>query len=101
MKTNRELPTEDQTPSGRSGEPTPRHHWRSIEEREGSAELREALEREFPAGAAELSDGIGRRSFIQLLGASLAVSAVGASTPPPPRPRLPYTPPPPPPTPRN
>ncbi|HXN42228.1 MAG TPA: TAT-variant-translocated molybdopterin oxidoreductase [Myxococcaceae bacterium] len=91
MKTNRELPTEHQTPSGGSGEPTPKHYWRSIEEREGSAELREALEREFPAGAAELSDGIGRRSFIQLLGASLAVSAVGACTRAPAERILPYT----------
>ena len=91
MKTNREPSTEHQTPPDGSGEPTARQYWRSIEEREGSAKLHEALEREFPAGAAELSDGIGRRSFIQLLGASLAVSAAGACTRAPPERILPYT----------
>jgi len=77
--------------SGSWPEPSGERQWRSIEEREGSAELRAALEREFPAGAAELSDGIDRRSFIQLLGASLAASAVGACTSAPAERILPYT----------
>ena len=49
-------------PKGKS-----REYWKSIEERAGAPELQRALEREFPVGAAELSDGIGRRSFIRLM----------------------------------
>ena len=47
---------------------------------EGSAEHRQAVEREFPMGAAELTDGVGRRSFLQLLGASLATLGLEACT---------------------
>jgi len=67
-----------------------REYWKSIEERAGAPELQAALEREFPVGAAELSDGIGRRSFIRLLGASLAASGLGACPRAPPEKILPY-----------
>ena len=65
-------------------------YWKSLEQREGAAEVQAALEREFPAGAAEMSDGIGRRSFIRLLGASLAASGLGACPRAPPEKILPY-----------
>jgi MoCo/4Fe-4S cofactor protein with predicted Tat translocation signal len=51
-------------------------HWRSIEELAGSAEFREALAHEFPPGADEPA-GISRRSFVQLLGASIALAGLG------------------------
>ncbi len=70
---------------------TGRAYWRSIEERAGSPEFRAALEREFPMGAAELSDGIDRRTFIQLLGSSLALSGLAGCPRAPPEKILPYT----------
>jgi molybdopterin-containing oxidoreductase family iron-sulfur binding subunit len=85
MKTSQQLPTEEA-----GGGIAPNRHWRSLEELQGSEEFRQALEREFPVGAAELTDGVDRRSFIQLLGASVAVSALGACTSAPPERILPY-----------
>jgi molybdopterin-containing oxidoreductase family iron-sulfur binding subunit len=90
MKTNPSEPTPDAVSCSQSG-PADGLHWRSLEERELSGGTAAAIEREFPAGAAELSDGIDRRSFIQLLGASVALSAVGGCTQPPPERILPYT----------
>ncbi len=52
-------------------------HWRSLEELAGSAEFREALAHEFPPGADEPASGMSRRSFVQLLGASIALSGLG------------------------
>jgi molybdopterin-containing oxidoreductase family iron-sulfur binding subunit len=58
----------------------PRTQWRSLEERAGSPELAREAEREFPAGASEL-DGANRRDFIQLLGASLALTGAACYRP--------------------
>jgi len=52
-------------------------YWRSLEERLGRGDLREALTREFPDGADLPPDWIGRRNFVKLLGASLALAGVG------------------------
>jgi molybdopterin-containing oxidoreductase family iron-sulfur binding subunit len=54
--------------------------WRSLEEVADTAEFREFLHREFPAGASELaeSEGETRRNFLKLMGASLALA--GAAT---------------------
>lgn len=60
--------------SARSG----REWWRSLDEAMDDAAVRESLAREFPAGAAEWSDGISRRSFVKLLGASMALAGLGA-----------------------
>jgi molybdopterin-containing oxidoreductase family iron-sulfur binding subunit len=57
---------------------TGRTYWKSVEEYAGTPEFREWLEREFPAGAAEMEgDGVSRRSFLQLMGASLALAGFG------------------------
>src|SRR5690348_10098878 len=61
---------------GRSG----RDHWRGLEELLDTPAFRDAIAHEFPAGAAELSDGITRRSFVKLLGASLALAGLAACT---------------------
>ena len=79
------------SPNRTGAKPLGAHHWRSLEELQGSIEFQKALEREFPAGAAELADGLDRRSFIQLLGASLAASALGGCTSAPAERILPYT----------
>ncbi len=51
-----------------------KRYWRSLGELSDAPEFREWLEREFPAGAAELN-GVewSRRSFVKLMGASLAL----------------------------
>jgi MoCo/4Fe-4S cofactor protein with predicted Tat translocation signal len=51
--------------------------WRGLEELMETPEFREALRREFPAGAAELDEGMTRRGFLQLLGASIALAGLG------------------------
>src|SRR5262245_32050628 len=57
----------------------PRVQRRSLEELEGSAEFKRAAAREFPPGASELpEDSVSRRSFVQLLGASVALSGAAA-----------------------
>src|ERR1051325_9102700 len=57
-----------------------RQAWRSVEEVADTEEFREFLHREFPAGASELaeSEGDTRRTFLKLMGASLALA--GAAT---------------------
>ncbi len=62
--------------------PTGRKYWRSLEELHDTPEFREALAREFPAGAAELAageDSVTRRNFLQLMGASMALAGFGLS----------------------
>ncbi|HEY5753460.1 MAG TPA: TAT-variant-translocated molybdopterin oxidoreductase [Chthoniobacterales bacterium] len=59
---------------------TGKKYWRSVEELADTPKFREWLSREFPAGAAELEmDGLSRRSFVQLMGASLALAGLGFS----------------------
>ncbi|MGA8659325.1 MAG: TAT-variant-translocated molybdopterin oxidoreductase [Chthoniobacterales bacterium] len=61
-------------------ERTGKRYWRSVEELADTPEVRSWLEREFPQGAAELeADGVSRRNFLRLMGASLALAGVGLS----------------------
>ena len=56
-----------------------RRYWRSLEEFADTPAFREALAREFPDGASELSSdetGTSRRSFLQLMGASAALAGL-------------------------
>ena len=62
--------TEPQTPTGM-------RHWRSVEEFSQTPEFREFVEREFPSGASEMLEA-SRRTFVKLMGASLALA--GAAT---------------------
>ncbi len=55
-------------------------YWRSLNELAETEEFQEYLHREFPEGASELSEGLGRRKFIQLMGASLAFAGLTACT---------------------
>jgi MoCo/4Fe-4S cofactor protein with predicted Tat translocation signal len=52
--------------------------WQSLRELEGSPELQQEILREFPDGAAEPPDGVSRRTFFRLAGASLAMAGVAA-----------------------
>ncbi|MCG8416601.1 MAG: TAT-variant-translocated molybdopterin oxidoreductase [Proteobacteria bacterium] len=51
-------------------------YWRSLAELESSDELDSIVAREFPDQAAELSDPLSRRRFMQLMGASVAFAGV-------------------------
>ena len=57
-----------------------RTYWRSLEELADTPEFREYVEREFPAQASEFTDPAGRRQFLKLMGASLALAGVSACT---------------------
>src|SRR6266704_6292482 len=57
---------------------TGKRYWRSLGEYSNTPEFREWLEREFPTGAAELKgDEWSRRSFLKLMGASMALAGFG------------------------
>ncbi len=55
-------------------------YWRSLEEIAETSEFRSLLENEFPEQASEWSDPVGRRRFLQLMGASFALAGLGACT---------------------
>ena len=57
-----------------------RTYWRSLEELANTPEFREYVGREFPAQASEFNDPAGRRDFLKLMGASLALAGVSACT---------------------
>lgn len=60
---------------------TGKKYWRSLNELSDTPEFREWLEREFPAGAAELNgDEWSRRGFLKLMGASMALAGLGMSS---------------------
>jgi molybdopterin-containing oxidoreductase family iron-sulfur binding subunit len=54
--------------------------WRGLDELADTPEFREMLHREFPEAASEFDDPAGRRSFLKLMGASLALAGASACT---------------------
>ena len=54
--------------------------WRGLDELADSAEFRDLLHREFPEQATEFDDPAGRRQFLKLMGASLALAGVTGCT---------------------
>jgi MoCo/4Fe-4S cofactor protein with predicted Tat translocation signal len=60
---------------------TGKKYWRSLGEFSDTPEFRAWLEREFPAGASQLEDDEwSRRSFLKLMGASMALAGVGLTS---------------------
>ena len=57
-----------------------RMFWKSLEELAGSAQFREFLQREFPEQASEWDDPAGRRRFLRIMGASLALAGLTGCT---------------------
>ena len=58
-----------------------KHYWRGLGEYSDSPEFRRWLEREFPAGAAELNGNEwSRRDFLKLMSASMALAGVGLTS---------------------
>src|SRR5262245_37030941 len=67
-----------------------RQYWRSLESLAETPEFQEFLHREFPQNASEWLDPVGRRSFLKLMGASLALAGVSACTRQPEEEIIPY-----------
>ena len=60
---------------------TGKHYWRSLGELSDTPEFRGWLEKEFPAGAAQMEgDEWSRRGFLKLMGASMALAGLGLSS---------------------
>src|SRR5215510_10688065 len=57
-----------------------RAYWRSLDEAADTPEFRDYVTREFPHQASEFNDPAGRRQFLKLMGASLALAGVSACT---------------------
>jgi molybdopterin-containing oxidoreductase family iron-sulfur binding subunit len=57
-----------------------RTYWRSLEELADTDEFKAYVQREFPEQASEFKDPAGRREFLKLMGASIALAGVSACT---------------------
>jgi MoCo/4Fe-4S cofactor protein with predicted Tat translocation signal len=67
-----------------------REYWKSLEEYAESDEFLKYLENEFPEQASEWTDPAGRRKFLKLMGASLALAGVSGCSYQPPESIVPY-----------
>jgi molybdopterin-containing oxidoreductase family iron-sulfur binding subunit len=67
-----------------------RTFWRSFEELADTPEFHAYVAREFPSQASEFTDPAGRRQFLKLMGASLALAGVSACTRQPEEKIIPY-----------
>ena len=67
-----------------------KEYWRSLEELAASDEFEELLHREFPRQAGEWDDPVGRRKFLKVMGASLALAGLSACVYQPPETIVPY-----------
>jgi len=67
-----------------------KEYWRSLEALSGTPEFKEFLHREFPQNASEWLDPVGRRGFLKLMSASLALAGVSACTRQPTEELVPY-----------
>src|SRR6187399_513776 len=67
-----------------------RDYWRSLEAVAETPEFKQFLHREFPQNASEWLDPVGRRGFLKLMSASLALAGVGACTRQPTEELVPY-----------
>ncbi|MGQ0733762.1 MAG: TAT-variant-translocated molybdopterin oxidoreductase [Acidobacteriota bacterium] len=56
-----------------------KQYWRSLEALADTPDFQQYLHREFPENATEWIDPVGRRSFLKLMGASLALAGVNAA----------------------
>src|SRR5687767_2466266 len=57
-----------------------REYWRSLEALSETPEFKDFLHREFPQNASEWLDPVGRRGFLKLMGASLALAGITGCT---------------------
>ncbi|MGA1205568.1 MAG: TAT-variant-translocated molybdopterin oxidoreductase [Opitutales bacterium] len=64
----------DKKPAQKTGP----QYWRSLDEMAEKPDFKEWLHREFPQGASEL-EGVNRRNFLKIMGASFAMAGLGAT----------------------
>ncbi|MGH9457569.1 MAG: TAT-variant-translocated molybdopterin oxidoreductase, partial [Thermoanaerobaculia bacterium] len=74
----------------RLGEPGRPEFWRGLDELAQDPSFEDVLRREFPREAAALGDGVDRRDFLRVMGASLAMGGLAACTPQRPELLVPY-----------
>jgi molybdopterin-containing oxidoreductase family iron-sulfur binding subunit len=67
-----------------------KEYWRSLEEFADTDEFHEFVEREYPQHAEEWNDPVGRRNFLKIMGASLALAGLGGCVYQPPESIVPY-----------
>src|SRR5919107_6400110 len=67
-----------------------REFWQSLEELAGTEKFEEFLHREFPQHASEWDEGTDRRTFLKLMGASLALAGAAGCSYQPPETIVPY-----------
>ncbi|MGH9880284.1 MAG: TAT-variant-translocated molybdopterin oxidoreductase, partial [Pyrinomonadaceae bacterium] len=85
------LDQQETDPSASSGETeNGKKYWRSLEELADSPALREFVQREYPQHAEEWDDPIERRTFLKLMGASLALAGLSGCVYQPPEKIVPY-----------
>ena len=73
-------PAQDDPGRGKSPRPGTRKYWRSLEELADTEAFQEKVTREFPRLAVPMAEGVDRRRFLQLMGASLALGGMTACT---------------------
>jgi molybdopterin-containing oxidoreductase family iron-sulfur binding subunit len=69
---------ESESPQTDAAAPTGPQYWRSLNELTDKPEFKDWLHREFPQGASE-AEGLNRRNFLKIMGASFALAGLGAT----------------------
>ncbi|MDX6530823.1 MAG: hypothetical protein QOH41_3113 [Blastocatellia bacterium] len=82
------LTANDQPPAAAGG--SGKTYWRSLEELADSPLFEEFVQREFPQQAEEWNDPVERRTFLKLMGASLALAGLSGCVIQPPEKIIPY-----------
>src|SRR5216117_3088452 len=77
-------------PAVAGGPPSGKQYWRSLEELADSPVFEEFVRREFPQAAEEWNDPVERRTFLKLMGASLALAGLSGCVIQPPEKVIPY-----------
>ena len=78
------------TPALAEVSPNGKKYWRSLEELADTPEFHEFVQREYPQNAEEWDDPIERRTFIKLMGASLALAGLSGCVYQPPEKIVPF-----------
>src|SRR5919202_3566387 len=86
----RKRPASIEGARARLAEKRGREFWQSLEELAGTEEFEELLHREFPQHASEWDEGTDRRTFLKLMGASLALAGLAGCSYQPPETIVPY-----------
>jgi MoCo/4Fe-4S cofactor protein with predicted Tat translocation signal len=61
-----------------STQANPKTYWKSLNELAQNKEYQNFVEREFPENATELNDGVSRKGFLRVMGASIALAGFAA-----------------------